>query len=87
MQTEQDLPTAAQTVVLEGVFVVAVVGIAEGEQGGAAGEHDGDPRDGVAEAEPAEVHRHPGRQPQPGQDGGRGEGRDAATQVSSLVSD
>ena len=81
-KTEQGLPADAQ--VLVEVTVLEVVVLGEGEQGDAGGVPRGDQGDALAEAEPREIHRDPGRQPGPSQDGVWGEGRDAPPQVGSL---
>ena len=80
-ETEQGLPADAQ-VLLEVVHQVIL--LAEGEQGDVGGVPHGHQRDDLAETQPQEVHGDPGRAPQPGQDGGRGEGRDIAPQVNQL---
>ena len=79
-ETEQGLPADAQ-VLLEVVHQVIL--LAEGEQGDVGGVPHGHQRDDLAETQPQEVHGDPGCAPQPGQDGGRGEGRDVAPQVSN----
>ena len=82
-ETEQGLSADAQVLVEVVLEVIVLAG--EGEQGDAGGVPHGDPRDDLAEAEPREVHRDTGREPQPGQDGCRGEGRHVAAQVSNRL--
>ena len=79
-EAEEGLLSADAQVLLAvvGAFVV----LAARQQGEAGGVPDGDPGDHLAEAGPRQVHGHPRRQPQPRQDGGRREGRDATSQVS-----